>query len=164
LSATTERFHEHPRIPEKLLVVSCAVVARWLRSGTLWTLVLLVVACTPQPPAGFERHDDRYERCEARSKAIDTPDAVAFSGTVHDKLDATAVDGPIDLVLINGQGQPVKLQSSYPSTDADPSAERLATYDRIRASQRGDCVRISGSRMSDGRIWIDTFVKYDPDP
>lgn len=125
-------------------------------------LALFVAACTPPPPAGFERHDDRYQRCGARSQPIDDSKAVAFSGTVYNKLDAAPVDGPVDLVLIDGEGQLVKLQFLI-CTRCPPSTTELATYDRIRTAQRGDCVRVSGSRLADGRISIDTFVRHDPD-
>ena len=126
-----------------------------------FVFVVLLAGCTRPPPAGFEQHDDRYQRCGARSQSIDNSDAVAFSGTVHAKRDETAVDGPVALVLIDGQGEPVKLVFGSLYTRPSPTPERLATYDRIRASQRGDCVRISGSRLDDGRILIETFVSYD---
>ena len=134
-----------------------------LRPTLFAGLALLVVACTPPPPAGFETHDDRYQRCGARSQPIDDSKTVAFSGTVYDILDATAFDGPLDLVLIDKDGQPAKLHFGSLYTRPGPSPQQRATYDRIRASRRGDCVRVSGSRLADGRISIDTFVQHEPD-
>ena len=132
-----------------------------LRVLRAWLPVTLLVACTPPPPAGFEQHDDRYQRCGARSKPVDNSETVAFSGTVHDKLDATPVDGGVDLVLIDGRGQPVKLHFGSLFTIPGPSAERQATYDQIRATRRGDCVQVSGARTENGQIRIYRLVRYD---
>jgi hypothetical protein len=109
----------------------------------------------------FEPHDDRYEACGRRAPASFGQIPVAFAGTLHQKADSTEVDGPVNLVVIDGDGHPIRLEFDSLYTVPSPSKERLATYEVIAASREGDCVHVVATRMAEGKIWIERFENLD---
>lgn len=95
------------------------------------------VACSPVRSVELEPHDERYETCGRRSERRADGSAVAFAATVHRIRDDTAVDGDVRIVLIRGDGEPVRAIFGSLYTSPPPSAARKATYDTIHRSQGG---------------------------
>lgn len=119
------------------------------------------VACSPVRSVELEPHDERYETCGRRSERRADGSAVAFAATVHRIRDDTAVDGDVRIVLIRGDGEPVRAIFGSLYTSPPPSAARKATYDTIHRSQEGDCVLVAGTRTPEGEFWIDGYTNLD---
>jgi hypothetical protein len=149
------------------LLVGCQAAAAVACTMRIAALVLIVVAlhtpvlavCGCAKPVDFEPHDDRYERCGALGMGRRADgDETSVTGTILRMVDATPVDGPVSIVLVDGKGDPVKLYFGSLFTVPPPSPGRRATYDAISHDRIGDCVWVSGPRMSDGRISVKRFV------
>jgi hypothetical protein len=109
----------------------------------------------------FQPHDDRYQSCARRGTERSERDQVSFAATLLRVRDETPVDGPVNLVAIRGTGEPVKLVFGSLYTRPSPTPARKATYQVILHSREGDCVQVSGTRMSDDKIWIVEFVNLN---
>jgi len=119
-----------------------------------------VVSCTPA--LDLQPHDDQYEVCGRRAgpgRRLDGSDD--FIGKIRQVVDATRTDGPVQIVVVDPRGDLKKLYFGSLYTRPGPSEQRLATYEAIASSKIGDCVRAGGSVMSDGKLWVETFVNYD---
>ena len=75
--------------------------------------------------------------------------------------DSTQMDGPVQIVVVDPRGALRKLYFGSLYTRPGPSEQRLATYRAISSSKIGHCVRAGGNIMSDGKLWVETFVDYD---
>jgi len=116
------------------------------------------VACTPA--LDLQRHDDQYEVCGRRAgPGLDGSGDVI--GKIRQVVDSTQVDGPVQIVVVDPRGDLKKLYFGSLYTRPGPSEQRRATYRAIASSKIGHCVRAGGSIMSDGKLWVETFVDYD---
>jgi hypothetical protein len=140
------------------------VISVTLVASIALTAVLAGLTASCAPAIDFQPHDARYEECGRRASAggVAAP-RVAVVGTVRQIDDATPVDGPVSIVVIDPAGSPQKLYFGSLFTRPEPSEQRKATYRAIAPSRAGDCVRAVGLPMQDGRIAIDDFVNLDSD-
>lgn len=128
-------------------------------------LLSLVATTACAPVIDFQPQDDRYVDCGRRAPAPPVHSGeVALVGTVRQIDDATPVDGPVWIVLIDAQGSPRKLFFGSLFTVPAPSEHRKSVYRAIAPSQAGDCVRLSGVSRSDGSIDIAQFENLDRKP
>jgi hypothetical protein len=137
-----------------------------MANGYPGLVALTVFAATACAPAiDFQPHDDRYPACGRRAPAlrVDSGD-VAFVGIVRQLDDATPVDGPVRIVLIDSEGTPRKLFFGSLFTVPASSEQRKSVYRAIAASQVGDCVRLSGAPRSDGSVDLEQFENLDRSP
>jgi hypothetical protein len=125
-------------------------------------LLLMVgpVSCTPA--VDLQPHDDQYQVCARRAgperRSNDSDDVI---GKIRQVVDATQMDGPVQIVVVDPRGDLKKLHFGSLYTRPGPSEQRLAIYQAIASSKPGDCVQAGGSVMSDGKLWVETFVNYD---
>ena len=118
------------------------------------------VSCTPA--LDLESHDDQYEVCGRRAgpeRRLNGSDD--FIGKIRQVVVETQMDGPVQVVIVDPRGDLKKIYFGSLYTRPGPSEQRLATYRAIASSKIGDCVRAGGSVMSDGKLWVETFVNYD---
>ena len=123
-------------------------------------LMASAVSCTPALDP--QPHDDQYEVCGRRAgpeRRLDGSDD--FIGKIRQVVDATQMDGPVQIVVVDPRGDLKKLYFGSLYTRPGPSEQRLAAYRAIASSKIGDCVRAGGSLMSDGKLSVETFVNYD---
>lgn len=129
--------------------------------GLAAVTALVLPACVPAREVSLDSHDDRYRACARRGIARAETSKVSFAATVLRIRDETPVDGPVRLVLIRGDGQPVKATFGSLFTRPPPTAKRRETYQVIAQSRKGDCVQVDGTIMADGEIWVETFDNLD---
>jgi hypothetical protein len=125
-------------------------------------LFLMVGAVSCTPALDLHPPDDQYKVCGRRAgpgRRLDGSED--FVGIIRQVVDATQMDGPVQVVVVDPHGDLRKLYFGSLYTRPGPSEQRLATYRAVASSKIGDCVRAGGSVMPDGKLWVETFVDYD---
>lgn len=126
-------------------------------------MMCALAAASCAPAIDFRPHDDRYEVCGRRAGPVPVRSGgVTLVGTVYKIDDATPVDGPVRLVMIDLQGAPRKLFFGSLLTSPSPSEHRKSVYRAIARSRPGECARIHGTVLHDGSVVVEEFQNLDP--
>ena len=97
-------------------------------------LMASAVSCTPA--LDLRPHDDQYEACGRRAGPGRRLDGLHyFTGKIRQVVDATQMDGPVQIVLVDPRGELKKLYFGSLDTRPDPSEQRLAAYRAIASSK-----------------------------
>jgi hypothetical protein len=125
-------------------------------------LLAIVALASCAPAIDLQPHNDRYVACGRRTRSLRVHSGeVAVVGSIHQIDDATPVDGPVRILLIDTEGAPRKLFFPSLFTVPGPSEHRRSVYRAIAPSQPGDCVRLSGIPDQDGSVVIQRFENLD---